>query len=321
MIWADGDVSRGMRLLLCAQRRAAASIATCCGSGCTRPAAPAACALIPSTSRCTSLASYQNSHSLPATCDWAACARKPAHEHCHGIHTLTLSRKCCKCFISTLKLLCCKIQGFLLGTAALQFSIEVAIASSNASTTQTLILDPANPLEINFAGTVVAQLLGDLAGYSQLPDFGSYVLMLPAPAGTLAALVHHQAASCDVLYLEIQVVTGSMRDYADKRVACMAARQASFKMRTRMCRCRAEQRAGLRSQHVDLDDGAKQHGVHRRHGMQQSGHQLLGLQLPAGGSALLHVPLSLLVQWVFQVALNCLYIPVQVHGILLHGLC
>ena len=85
----------------------------------------------------------------------------------------------------TIKTAWCASQGFLLGTAALQFSIKVAIASSNSSIAQTLVLDPANPLAVNTAGTVIAQLLGDLAGYSQLPDFGSYVLMLPAPAGML----------------------------------------------------------------------------------------------------------------------------------------
>ena len=75
-------------------------------------------------------------------------------------------------------------QGFLVGTAGLQFGIQVAIASANDTITQTLQLNPANPFAVNNEGTVTAQLLGDLAGYSALPDFSSFLLMVPSPTGT-----------------------------------------------------------------------------------------------------------------------------------------
>jgi hypothetical protein len=75
-------------------------------------------------------------------------------------------------------------QGFLLGTAELQFGIQVAIASANDTITQTLLLDPDNPFAVNDEGTVTAQLLGDLAGYSTMPDFSSFLLMVPSPTGT-----------------------------------------------------------------------------------------------------------------------------------------
>lgn len=79
--------------------------------------------------------------------------------------------------------MCCAAQAFVVNPASLQFDIQIAIASSNASITQTLHLNPSSPMVVNNAGTVTAQLLGDLASYASYPDFSSYYLMIPSPAG------------------------------------------------------------------------------------------------------------------------------------------
>ena len=76
-----------------------------------------------------------------------------------------------------------RVQAFLVNPASLQFDIQISIASSNSSITQTLHLNPSSPLVVNNVGTVTAQLLGDLASYSSYPDFSSYYLMVPSPAG------------------------------------------------------------------------------------------------------------------------------------------
>ncbi len=82
--------------------------------------------------------------------------------------------------------MCLPVQAFLVNPASLQFDIQINIASSNSSITQTLHLNPSSPMAVNNLGTVTAQLLGDLASYSSYPDFSSYYLMIPSPAGKCA---------------------------------------------------------------------------------------------------------------------------------------
>lgn len=67
--------------------------------------------------------------------------------------------------------------------AQLDFNITISIQSANSSVTQTLYMNPATPFVVNTAGTVAAQLLGDLMSYKSMPDFSSYYLMIPSPSG------------------------------------------------------------------------------------------------------------------------------------------
>jgi hypothetical protein len=77
------------------------------------------------------------------------------------------------------------MQGYLVSTSQLDFQIQINIQSTNSSITQTLLLDPAQPFVVNDDGSVAAQLLGDLMSYTSMPDFSSYILMIPSPAGNI----------------------------------------------------------------------------------------------------------------------------------------
>lgn len=68
-------------------------------------------------------------------------------------------------------------QGYSLGAAQLSFALTVRI-SGGSNQTQALNLSPAAPFAASDDGTVVAELLGDLASYSAMPDFGTYILMM-----------------------------------------------------------------------------------------------------------------------------------------------
>ena len=70
-------------------------------------------------------------------------------------------------------------QGYSLGAAQLSFALTVQISGSGNQTAQALKLSPAAPFAASDDGTVVAELLGDLASYTVMPDFGTYILMMP----------------------------------------------------------------------------------------------------------------------------------------------
>ena len=76
--------------------------------------------------------------------------------------------------------LCCHCQqGYSVGEAALQFEITATLSYSNAgsgssstnttSNSETLTLSPSYPWTVSSSRTLSAKLLGDLAGYTQLP--------------------------------------------------------------------------------------------------------------------------------------------------------
>lgn len=83
-------------------------------------------------------------------------------------------------------------QGYQVDPARLDFNIDISIQSANTSVTQTLSLNPTQPFVANDAGTVAAKLLGDLATYQSMPDFSSYYLMIPSPAGLHSSHPSHQ---------------------------------------------------------------------------------------------------------------------------------
>ena len=83
-------------------------------------------------------------------------------------------------------------QGYQVDPARLDFNIDISIQSANTSVTQTLSLNPTQPFVANDAGTVAAKLLGDLATYQSMPDFSSYYLMIPSPAGLQTSHLFHQ---------------------------------------------------------------------------------------------------------------------------------
>jgi hypothetical protein len=70
---------------------------------------------------------------------------------------------------------CCAVsvlQGYGLGEASLQFEIQASLAYSGASSSsapETLKLSPSVPMALSAGRTLGAKLLGDLAGYTQLP--------------------------------------------------------------------------------------------------------------------------------------------------------
>jgi hypothetical protein len=65
------------------------------------------------------------------------------------------------------------LQGYGLGEASLQFEITASLSyaggSSSSSSAESLKLSPSVPWAISAGRTLGAKLLGDLAGYTQLP--------------------------------------------------------------------------------------------------------------------------------------------------------
>jgi hypothetical protein len=66
------------------------------------------------------------------------------------------------------------MQPYQIGTAVLYFSIDVLITAAGGGAApgvdaQTLQLTPSSPAAVSTNASVQATLLGDLAGYSQLP--------------------------------------------------------------------------------------------------------------------------------------------------------
>ena len=80
------------------------------------------------------------------------------------------------------------LQGYQLGSSQLDFAIQIQVtsttnASSAATVTETLQLDPSDPYVLDDANLVSAQLLGDLLTYTALPVFTDTYLMIPSPTG------------------------------------------------------------------------------------------------------------------------------------------
>eukprot|EP00877_Chromochloris_zofingiensis_P011445 jgi/Chrzof1/6554/Cz19g00260.t1 len=75
--------------------------------------------------------------------------------------------------------------GYKLGEATLQFQIIITItmlnATSGLNSTETLSVSPSVPLASSSGRTMTINLLGDLAGYTQLPVLSSKLLMIPRP--------------------------------------------------------------------------------------------------------------------------------------------
>ncbi|WIA16742.1 hypothetical protein OEZ85_013396 [Tetradesmus obliquus] len=76
--------------------------------------------------------------------------------------------------------------GYGLGEASLQFEITAALtyaggSSSSSSSGEALKLSPSMPWALSAGRTLGAKLLGDLAGYTQLPVLSERVLMIPHP--------------------------------------------------------------------------------------------------------------------------------------------
>ena len=67
--------------------------------------------------------------------------------------------------------------------AQLAFDIYVTVQSNASSGAQALHLGPTEPFATTPDAMVSAQLLGDLSSYDSMPDFSSYFLMIPSPAG------------------------------------------------------------------------------------------------------------------------------------------
>ncbi len=74
-------------------------------------------------------------------------------------------------------------QGYTLGAAQLGFAVTAQLGGGQA-----LALSPAAPFAASADGTVAAQLLGDLAGYAAMPDFGAFLLMVPQEGNQLAGM-------------------------------------------------------------------------------------------------------------------------------------
>ena len=70
--------------------------------------------------------------------------------------------------------------------ARLAFDIYVTVQSNASSAVQTLHLGPTEPFSATPDAAVSAQLLGDLSSYTSMPDFSSFYLMIPSPAGAQA---------------------------------------------------------------------------------------------------------------------------------------
>ncbi len=78
------------------------------------------------------------------------------------------------------------VQGYLVDAARLAFDIYVTVQSNASSAVQALHLGPTEPFSATPDAMVSAQLLGDLSSYSAMPDFSSFYLMIPSPAGAQA---------------------------------------------------------------------------------------------------------------------------------------
>jgi len=74
-------------------------------------------------------------------------------------------------------------QGYTLGAAQLGFTVTAQLGGGQA-----LALSPGAPFAASADGTVAAQLLGDLAGYAAMPDFGAFLLMVPQEGNQLAGM-------------------------------------------------------------------------------------------------------------------------------------
>ncbi|CAK0755627.1 hypothetical protein CVIRNUC_002389 [Coccomyxa viridis] len=74
-------------------------------------------------------------------------------------------------------------HGYLVDAARLAFDIYVTVQSNASSAVQALHLGPTEPFSATPDAMVSAQLLGDLSSYSAMPDFSSFYLMIPSPAG------------------------------------------------------------------------------------------------------------------------------------------
>lgn len=71
---------------------------------------------------------------------------------------------------------CAGLQGYSLGEASLQFEISATLTTSAAGSSspapgngEVLQLSPSVPVAVSTNRTLSAKLLGDLAGYTQLP--------------------------------------------------------------------------------------------------------------------------------------------------------
>ena len=90
------------------------------------------------------------------------------------------------CFLPT--------QGFTIGNYVLDFDIDVTVTTTvpgsggaaATSTSQVLSVSPSLPAAVDSGRRVSARLLGDLLGYSQIPDLEGRYLMVPAQPGECA---------------------------------------------------------------------------------------------------------------------------------------
>ncbi|CAG9465795.1 unnamed protein product [Pedinophyceae sp. YPF-701] len=78
-------------------------------------------------------------------------------------------------------------QGFAVGEAGLRFDLTVRLRTNSSDFTdagglEELVLGPSQPYKVSERGLVSAKLLGDLAGYDQLPVLSERYLMVPDPA-------------------------------------------------------------------------------------------------------------------------------------------
>lgn len=109
---------------------------------------------------------------------------------------------------------CRLLQGYQLGSSQLDFAITIQVtsttsASSAATVTETLQLDPSDPYVLDNANLVSAQLLGDLLTYTALPVFTDTYLMIPSPTGTLkTAECIHDYSSCKAPALMLKTGIG-----------------------------------------------------------------------------------------------------------------
>ena len=79
-----------------------------------------------------------------------------------------------------------RLQGYLVDAARLAFDIYVTVQSNASSGAQALHLGPTEPFSATPGALVTGQLLGDLSSYNSMPDFSSFYLMIPSPAGAQA---------------------------------------------------------------------------------------------------------------------------------------
>ena len=77
----------------------------------------------------------------------------------------------------------CCLQGYTLGNAQLDFTINIAInyTMGNTTTSETIQINPSVPFVLSSSQQVSAQLLGDLESYTALPVLSTMYLMIPHP--------------------------------------------------------------------------------------------------------------------------------------------